>query len=80
MGKDTALETEEETISRTKKNNFVIFDRAVEEQRLLLTTSKRLLERSNCPLHTAFVNPQKLEPSLIGLFQKLDISLNPDEL
>ena len=37
---------------------FVIFDRAVEEQRLLLTTSKRLIERNNCPLHTAFVDPQ----------------------
>jgi len=61
LGIDTALETEEEEKMRTSSNpKMVLLDRCREEDRVLITTSKRLVGRNDCPSNAYCINPTRM--------------------
>jgi mRNA deadenylase 3'-5' endonuclease subunit Ccr4/uncharacterized protein with PIN domain len=80
LGIDAALETDEEEIQRTKRNNIVVFERCRNEKRTLITTSKQLLLRKDCPPGTYLVNTKSLnnlEASLVHLLLHHGVTLEP---
>ena len=62
LGVNTSLETEKEHNDRSSGISIHIFERARLDNRILLTTSKNLLKRSNCP-PSYLVSPKYLEVS-----------------
>lgn len=59
-----------------KKNGISqFFNRARSEKRVILTTSKSLLERTTCP-QSFYVNPNKLEESLVRIYEEYGLDLN----
>jgi mRNA deadenylase 3'-5' endonuclease subunit Ccr4/uncharacterized protein with PIN domain len=60
LGLDAALESSDEEIQRTKHGNIGIFDRCIDEGRVLITTSNSLLARANCPAGTYLIHPKSL--------------------
>lgn len=60
----------------TQVNAF--FDCATREQRVLLTTSKSLLERNTCPRYSRYVDPAQQPQELIALFQEYGLHLSRD--
>lgn len=80
LGIDAALETEEEEIQRTKHNNIVLFERCRNEKRTLITTSKQLLIRKDCPAGTYLVNTKSLsnlEAAFVHLLRHHGVTLEP---
>jgi mRNA deadenylase 3'-5' endonuclease subunit Ccr4/uncharacterized protein with PIN domain len=80
LGIDAALETDEEEIQRTKHSNIVLFERCRNEKRTLITTSKQLLVRKDCPPGTYLVNTKSLnnmEASLVHLLLHHGVTLEP---
>jgi uncharacterized protein with PIN domain/endonuclease/exonuclease/phosphatase family metal-dependent hydrolase len=60
-------------------NINAFFDRANKEQRVLLTTSKSLLERNTCPRHARYVDPAKQAQELIAVFHEYGLDLSRDK-
>eukprot|EP00977_Amphora_coffeiformis_P029799 scaffold42806_cov237-Amphora_coffeaeformis.AAC.3 len=80
LGQDTALESTEEEIARTKQGKMIIFDRCREEGRTLVTTSTRLMQRSDCPPGTYLISPQSLphlEATLVHILLSHGVALDP---
>lgn len=80
LGQDTALESNEEERARTKQGELVIFDRCRDEGRTLITTSTRLLQRSDCPPGTYLISPQALpylESTLVHILLAHGVALDP---
>lgn len=84
LGQDVALETDEEEKLRTgKQAEMIIFDRCREEQRTLVTTSPRLMERRDCPASAYCVSPpflssvQKLEVAMVHMLLTHGVVLEP---
>ena len=82
LGVDAALETQEEEKERTKSNNPTLFRRCRSERRTLLTTSKNLLLRKDCPPGAYLIDPKKtsdLEKAMVQLFLTHGVVLRPSE-
>ena len=80
LGQDTALESTEEEIARTKQGKMILFDRCREEGRTLITTSTRLMQRSDCPPGTYLISPQSLphlESTLVHILLTHGVALDP---
>lgn len=80
LGIDTALESEEEERARTKQGKMILFERARAEGRALVTTSTRLMQRSDCPPGTYLISPQSLpnlEVTLVHLLLTHGVALDP---
>jgi uncharacterized protein with PIN domain len=84
LGIDTALETEEEERIRTatdkKDRRMIIFERCRDEQRTLVTTSTRLLQRRDCPSSAYCINPvylPSLEVALVHMLTTHGVVLEP---
>jgi uncharacterized protein with PIN domain len=80
LGQDAALETEEEEKLRTGQGQMVIFERCVKEQRTLVTTSPRLMQRRDCPSSVYCIHPpflSKLEVALVHLLLTHGVILEP---
>lgn len=60
LGQDAAIETDDEEKLRTGKGEMVIFDRCKKEQRTLVTTSPRLMQRRDCPTSVYCIHPPYL--------------------
>ena len=58
-----------------------MFERCQKENRILITTSYKLLERKGCPAGAYFINPttQTMEQSLCHLFLTHGVKLYPDQ-
>jgi len=70
LGQDAALETADEERLRTGEGEMVLFERCRRERRILITTSKTLLKRKDCPPGAYLVNPstlRTLEQTLVNL-------------
>jgi uncharacterized protein with PIN domain/endonuclease/exonuclease/phosphatase family metal-dependent hydrolase len=64
--------------SEEKKNSIILFfARAKKEKRVILTSSKTLLDRSTCP-QSFYVHPNKLEDALIKIYYEFGLDLNRD--
>lgn len=60
----------------------LLFERSRREKRVLVTTSKSLLSRKDCPPGTFLINPStvpELERSLVNLFLLHGVRLQPDK-
>ena len=83
LGVDAALETAEEEKERTAHNDpSSLFRRCRTERRTLLTTSKNLLLRKDCPPGAYLIHPKKtadLEKALVQLFLTHGVVLRPSE-
>ena len=82
LGIDAALETQEEEKERTKNNTPTLFQRCRSERRTLLTTSKNLLLRKDCPPGAYLIDPKKtsdLEKAMVQLFLTHGVVLRPCE-
>jgi len=80
LGQDTALETEEEERVRTGEGKMVLFERARNECRTLVTTSTRLMLRSDCPGGAYCINPTflgNLEVPLVHMLLMHGVVLEP---
>lgn len=80
LGVDTALETDDEEKARTGKSQMLLFDRCKEEQRSLVTTSTRLLQRRDCPPGAYCISPANLpnlEVALVHLLLTHGVVLEP---
>ena len=81
LGIDAALETDEEEKKRTGvDSNIVIFRRCVEERRVLVTTSLRLLQRRDCPPGAYCIKPNilpNLEVALVHMLLTHGLVLDP---
>lgn len=66
--------------SKALKASYInaFFDKANNEQRVLLTTSKTLLERNTCPRHSRYVDPAKQAQEVIALFHEYGLELSRD--
>lgn len=61
--------------SATKQQAIqAFFQRAKDEKRVILTTSRTLTERGNCP-QSFFVNPSRLEDGLIAIYRQFGLAL-----
>jgi len=82
LGVDAALETAEEEKERTAHNDPSLFRRCRTERRTLLTTSKNLLLRKDCPPGAYLIDPKKtadLEKAMVQLFLTHGVVLRPSE-
>jgi len=82
LGVDAALETQGEEKERTANKNPVLFGRCRSERRTLLTTSKTLLLRKDCPPGAYLIDPKKtsdLEKAMVQLFLTHGVVLRPSE-
>lgn len=78
LGLDCALEKPAEKQARTARNDCgPLFERAVQEDRFLLTSSKRVMQRSTCP-SALLLDPRQMEPSLLRLWDVLAPPLRPE--
>jgi len=77
LGLDAAMESKEESIQRTQHRNFsLLFERTRAEKRLLLTCSKRVVERAECPPCVEIGN-RNLHQGIVRLFRYYPIVLDP---
>ena len=78
LGIDTELETAAEEAKRTSTQNDCsqLFARCVSEKRLLLTSSRKVLQRSECP-PAVFVDNRNARESFAALVKKLRIPVQP---
>jgi len=80
LGLDAELETDEQEKARTSRKEMILFEKCKKEKRILITTSKTLLQRKECPAGTYLVSPNKssnIEDSLIHLLLLHGITLQP---
>ena len=82
LGIDTALESADSTSSRAGKtrpaNSYApLFERAKAENRVFLTSSKRLQQLSTCP-QSFLVKPGPLEDILVDICQEFKLDLDPE--
>lgn len=83
LGIDCALETEESKILRTsskrgcKQNYQLLFNQALEERRVILTTSRIMREISSCP-QSMMINTRNLDQALLEICEEYEIELKPD--
>ena len=80
MGQDAAIETDDEEKLRTGKGEFVIFDRCKNEQRTLVTTSPRLMQRRDCPTSVYCIHPpylSQLEVVMVHMLLSHGVELIP---
>ncbi len=61
-----------------RKRMQAFFDRARNEKRVILTSSRLLRERANCP-QSFFVNPSKVIDGLVDIFREFGLELNRDK-
>lgn len=82
LGQDAVLETSDEEKLRTGQGIMLLFERCRNEKRNLITTSKTLLVRKDCPPGTYLVNPsttESLEEALVNLLLLHGVTLYPDD-
>jgi uncharacterized protein with PIN domain len=72
----SSKKSENDDIRRQRMQSF--FDRAKREKRVILTTSRTLRERSNCP-QNFFVNPSRMEDSLVNVFREFNLELRREK-
>ncbi|GKY95503.1 hypothetical protein MPSEU_000512000 [Mayamaea pseudoterrestris] len=80
LGQDAALETDVEERLRTQQAVYSIFDRCKEERRTLVTTSRRMLSRRDCPPGAYCLSPKllnNLEVALVHLLLTHGVMLEP---
>jgi len=80
LGLDATLESVEEEKLRTGEGNMLLFERCRKEKRNLITTSKTLLLRKDCPAGAYLVNPSNvkaLEDTLVRLLRLYGVVLKP---
>lgn len=83
LGIDVALETDAEEAKRTGKGEMVIFERCRKESRTLVSTSRRLVERRDCPNVAYFVSApflstnETLETVLVHMLLTHGVELDP---
>ena len=80
LGVDATLETLEEEKERTSGGRIALFDHCKDEQRTLITTSKNLLLRKDCPPGAYLIDPKStshLEKALILLLRTHGVELSP---
>ncbi|GKY96984.1 hypothetical protein MPSEU_000657300 [Mayamaea pseudoterrestris] len=80
LGQDAALETDVEERLRTQQAVYSIFDRCREERRTLVTTSRRMLSRRDCPPGAYCLSPKllnNLEVALVHLLLTHGVMLEP---
>ena len=78
LGIDCAMEDDKCHQERTKKplaNFEPLFTRAQQEQRVILTSSRKVQERSACP-QSYFVATANFEASLVSLVQEFNLTVN----
>jgi uncharacterized protein with PIN domain/endonuclease/exonuclease/phosphatase family metal-dependent hydrolase len=69
----TSTKAELEVLKKRRLQAF--FDRARQEKRVILTASRLLRERTNCP-QSVFVNPSKVIDGLVDIFREFGLELN----
>jgi uncharacterized protein with PIN domain/exonuclease III len=76
-----ASQSSANSLFNNSKNGGVVyfFNRAITERRVLLTTSKSMLERNTCPRHSRFINPSKQLEALALLFGEYGLELSRDK-
>lgn len=83
LGMNVALESKESQNARqSRKSDFAeLFQHAKDQRRIILTTSKQMLERSNCP--QAYLVPsnrlRNLEGALVDICREFNIVLEPNK-
>jgi mRNA deadenylase 3'-5' endonuclease subunit Ccr4 len=70
--KDILPKTINEQTKKQAINSF--FQRAKDEKRVILTTSRTLCERANCP-QSFYVNPSKQEEGLVSIYREFGLPL-----
>ncbi|KAL3904454.1 MAG: hypothetical protein SGILL_010063, partial [Bacillariaceae sp.] len=81
LGLDVALETEAEERERTKNSNPVIFRKCMDEGRVLVTTSSKLVQRKDCPAGTYLLDPKgSLEQTLVHLLLSHGVKIEPSKM
>jgi uncharacterized protein with PIN domain len=86
LGIDVALETLDSKILRTsssskrgcKENYRILFDQAINENRVILTTSRIMREVSSCP-QSMLVNTRNLDQALLEICEEYEIDLEPSK-
>eukprot|EP01041_Mallomonas_annulata_P005919 gene5919-11947_t len=78
LGVDTALETSEEHEKRSAGDMNPLFDRCRTEGRVLLTTSKSVTHRRQCP-ESSIISVKNFQNSLVQLCKEFALTLNPDD-
>lgn len=85
LGVDCALESVESNHQRCmngKKQDFTLFfDKARSDNRVILTTSKQMRERSNCPQSMLITTNslKNLEQALVDICKEFSLILSPDK-
>jgi CCR4-NOT transcription complex subunit 6 len=80
MGIDATLETPAEEQARLENGPEALFDFAVKQRRVLVTTSVRLMERRDCPAHSYFIDTKttdSAETSFIAMLKAHGVVLRP---
>jgi uncharacterized protein with PIN domain len=80
LGQDVALETDEEEKLRPGHGEMIMFERCRTEQRTLVTTSPRLMQRRDCPPSVYCVHPpflSQLEVALVHMLLTHGVVLEP---
>jgi len=84
LGLDAATETREERAVRTERENGVkdtaplpVFERAMREGRVLVSASKRLLTKHNCPV-CYYIDARQCEAALAKLCTDLSVELRSE--
>jgi uncharacterized protein with PIN domain len=82
LGLDVALESDAEEAKRTGDGEMVIFERCRSEGRTLISTSRRLIARRDCPCDTYFISApylktnETLETALVHLLRTHNVQLD----
>ena len=84
LGQDTALETEQEERLRTglEKQHSLLFDKCLADNRTMVTTSTRLVQRRDCPSSVYCINPTflpHLEVALVHMLLTHGVVLEPSK-
>ena len=82
LGQDAALESDVEERLRTQEAIFGIFDRCKDERRTLVTSSRRMLSRRDCPPGAYWLSPKllnDLELALVHLLLTHGVVLDPSK-
>jgi Mut7-C RNAse domain len=78
LGIDVSIDRVEGKIRETKDFNS-FFERARSENRVILTTSRLMRERANCPRST-YVNTKNLEESLASICREYSVKLDKESI
>lgn len=78
LGVDCAMESEESEFARTAKpvQNFdLFFSTARSQSRIILSSSRKLTERANCPLNF-YVKTNNFEAALVEIVRTFNVEIN----